>query len=295
MISYEEFKAQVIKAAEDRYGADQIKVLKQNKANLGETDAICLNQSNSVVKTLNITRAYNDVIGGYDIDDAIESIIKAMGEPIPEDFTIPNTVPSPRDTVIRRKIVNAQKNADFLQDKPHRIIADLAIYYVMVVMLTQNDVGTVSITNNMTDGLTEEDLYMRSDEEGYITSMFELFTGGRAKPISEAHYYPEDDLDMYILTNKDYICGASQMVNERTLSQVCEALGEESIIMLPSSVNECLIRRGSENEDINELQNIVKDVNRHALPEKDFLADSVYSFSPEDGIKLLTATDTIAA
>lgn len=105
-----------------------------------------------------------------------------------------------------------------------------------------------------------------------------------------------EDAQLYVLSNDDYKDGAAVMTNKQALQGAYEQLGEDYYI-LPSSVDEVLIVRQSENLDAEELEEIVRLVNNDQVPEHMRLSDHIYSYDGQTqrlsmvDVKTLSADD----
>ena len=87
---------------------------------------------------------------------------------------------------------------------------------------------------------------------------------------------------LYLLTNTQQAFGAFWITDQKALDRIAASLGEDFYI-LPSSVHECMILRGSGGWDEQSLVDMVTDINRACVSPQDYLADSVYRYRKEDG------------
>lgn len=85
---------------------------------------------------------------------------------------------------------------------------------------------------------------------------------------------------LYVLTNTSGVRGAASIINDDILITFAKQLGTNKIIAIPSSIHEFLLFPYN-GEDIEEVTQIVKEVNRQEVDIKDQLADKAYIINLE--------------
>ena len=83
--------------------------------------------------------------------------------------------------------------------------------------------------------------------------------------------------NVYVLTNEEMRFGATAMFYPGRLSMIAEKL-DSDLIILPSSVHECLVLRKKDYGEASEFTEIVRSVNDTVLADEDILSYSVYTF-----------------
>lgn len=86
---------------------------------------------------------------------------------------------------------------------------------------------------------------------------------------------------LYVLTNTSGVRGAASIINDDILITFAKQLGTNKIIAIPSSIHEFLLFPYN-GEDIEEVTQIVKEVNRQEVDIKDQLADKAYIINLEN-------------
>ena len=188
---------------------------------------------------------------------------------------------------IRARLVNTERNRERLEAMPHRGFLDLSLVYC-VEFSVGDGVGSITIDNNhaaMWD-VTEEQLFeqalsnMEADGDAPIQSLAELL-GEMTECFGEI--FPTGDFQMYVLTNRQKINGASQIIRRDVLTHAGEYLGKDYMI-IPSSIHEVLLVRDSGEPDFaKNIAGIVDFVNHTQVAEEEILSYHVYRYSRADG------------
>ena len=136
--------------------------------------------------------------------------------------------------------------------------------------VNMNDVIKDILVSDIENTIYENDL--RYDENCKFPSP-EVVAEGLLKEVREA----EDAVEMYVLTNKQKMNGASCILYEHILNDFANQKNKD-IYILPSSVHEVILVPVAEDIDRTELSRMVRDVNRNELEEGDVLSDRVYYY-----------------
>lgn len=94
---------------------------------------------------------------------------------------------------------------------------------------------------------------------------------------------PENEVPMYVCSNKDMRWGAAVMACPKFIEEVRDILGE-SFFILPSSVHECLVIPKTEEADF--LLEMVKNVNATEVAPSDKLTDALYAVENNAVVKV---------
>lgn len=191
---------------------------------------------------------------------------------------------------IYAKLINFESNTELLEDKPYRKFLDLAVVYcVKVEGFKDRGTGTVLVNDKFMGawGQTEESLYqtaainMRLSGEPVFESMDEVLR----QMMPEFQLPLPDDAPramMYVLTNKEKIFGASELLDGNTLKEIGDRL-DGDFIVLPSSLHECIIVPADGSASYQELADMVVGVNMEAVDIEERLSDHVYLYDREEG------------
>lgn len=173
--------------------------------------------------------------------------------------------------VIVRNKVDMRYDADAF---PHTEIADLNLYYHVMVGETENRMSTIKVTNSLMKswGVPLEELHDAAIKNCGRKFPEKLVAMGEAVGIGVD---PDNPVTaVLILTNSVITNGASALFYEGVMDCLVENLGAD-ILLLPSSVNEWLIVPDTFGS-VYDLQQIVKHVNYASVSANDRLSNSVY-------------------
>lgn len=195
------------------------------------------------------------------------------------------------DTLFNRnritfRLVNAASNKSFLEDKPHRLIEDLAvIYYIALDRKTDGALGlyiTLQLLESM--DMTEDDLYrialknMKKKPACFMSlrsALAELL--GTDPPI--APVFPGDSL--YLFSNEERHFGAATILDAEAMREVAGKIGR--FYILPSSVHETILLPADCGIDAGVLSEMVKEINQTQVEEHERLSDHVYICDADTG------------
>ena len=90
----------------------------------------------------------------------------------------------------------------------------------------------------------------------------------------------EDNLPMYVLTNKKKSYGAAAMFDKDALKNLANKL-ESNLYILPSSVHEIICIPEEEGMDPLYIREMVKEVNMTSVSEEEYLSDNIYYYDRE--------------
>ena len=294
-LTYDEFKARFIEDFKDILPEDYSDyevVVKRVTKNNG-----CVMEGISLVDTVKhesgVTPAFylDTLYDSYIMDDktydevlvnAAVSYVHAMqNKPtnITDKFIEAMDNPEMFKELVQFRLANEELNQEYLENSPHRKVQDMAIIYA--ISLKEAPEYSTRITNELLErvGITEEELYTAAmanlkSERITLKNMGEILV-----EIAEEHGMPLDhapELPMYLLTNESKLFGSRSILNSEMLEDIREKLGENYYI-LPSSIHEVIVvKEGAKSPE--ELREIVYNINKGILDEKDFLSDNIYYY-----------------
>lgn len=173
------------------------------------------------------------------------------------------------------KLINLEKNKEYLRDKPFLQILDLAAAFYIRVSSNEIGEGTITVLNDHAKmwNVTAEMLFeiAKKNEHATITDMAD-FMAKRIGKEAEAMRGKQ-----YIVSNTRSINGAGVFI--ANIDKLKERFNKFYIV--PSSIHEVLLMP-EENYPLSkiELDNMVKNVNETISPEER-LADHAYYFNGE--------------
>lgn len=189
---------------------------------------------------------------------------------------------------IRGRLINTEKNPELLASLPHREFLDLSIIYTLDVKPSiGHQSGNIKISNELMKSwqVDEETLYqqmitnMQVSDEGTLHNMASVIAdlGGNIPPIFEPEF------PMYVVTNKQKMHGAIEILNKNLLRKAaCMLHGDFWII--PSSVHEhILIPARNEDGDGIYFKSMIQEVNDTQVAGEEILSYSLYRYRKETG------------
>ena len=136
------------------------------------------------------------------------------------------------------------------------------VYTIALQNTRQEDISFVSITNEISAMLSEEEREMLLDDERMAM-----------------------ESPLFVLTNEAKLFGAVYMFLPEVMDKIADEKGDD-LYILPSSIHEILILKTSELDDLPRLQHMVQDINEMQVPIEQRLSNHVYRYSKENGLAI---------
>ena len=195
-----------------------------------------------------------------------------------------------RDSIlanVKPKLINYEKNAEMLENVPHKRVLDLAVTYALFF---KEDFGEFMAASATVTNELMQNLKISQDE--LDRAAFENLKGSGPSAVSFGKLLEEaigDDCGLdalrtaFVVTNKDRNYGASCVLSPGVLDTVADG---RDLFVLPASVHEMIVVPCDQG-DAAELAEIVRSVNRtDCINENEFLSDSVYVYRKGIGLEL---------
>lgn len=191
------------------------------------------------------------------------------------------------------KLIDYEKNRELLADVPHKIFMNLAmVFYYLVTESPFFGSASVLIRNSHLAGwkVHTETLYQNAmistplllpAKLQNIEEMMEKLTCGRNEeevPFPEAELSTgQNQIPMYVLTNKKNVHGAACIFYPGLLKKVAEKL-KSDLVILPSSVHEVILLTDRDHTAKEELYQMVCEINKTQVDAMEVLSDAVYFY-----------------
>lgn len=144
---------------------------------------------------------------------------------------------------------------------------------VFKVRLKEHPDATFTVNRTMMNGLTEAELFLASLENvsrlsaPYLLRMSEMFS-----------FLPDDGIGIKVLTNTEKFYGAAAIIyGKDMIKDLAEKEGSD-IVIIPSSVHECLLLPYDKSMSFECLNAMVNEVNASEVREEEILSDHVYMY-----------------
>lgn len=296
-MNYDEFKDYIKdhigEYLSEDYKDAEMKFIHIKKSNGVEYDSLNVSKpsegSPSIIPQLNLTSAFKS----YQEGDAPEMILEKLADirmnaPIPGGITKDMflSFDNVKDRIFPR-LVNSEAQAEYLANKPHKEVADLAMLYAIRVHQDEQGIAEAVIDNDLLDmwDADIEDLNkaakenLEKQEPVFINledALFGAMSGEKVNTSIEDVDINDYEMPFFLLTNQQKVKGASMVMNEKVMDRITGKFGD--IYVLPSSTDEVIIVPKSVAGDVEMLANMVRNVNEESVKPEDRLSNNVYEY-----------------
>lgn len=196
------------------------------------------------------------------------------------------------------KLVNAERNKDFLKGKPYTSVEDLVVVYYIDLGELDDGYATCVITDEVLAayGITVGELHeiaMENLAKSHLKvktmreSMIELlFPDGVPEGFPIEMILPPDDIPMRIITNERRLNGAVAILDPAIQEQISEMFGGDFVI-LPLNIHECIVTPMGGEIDPTEMAAFVSEVNGTQVLPEEVLSDHVYIYDRDTRMIML--------
>lgn len=192
---------------------------------------------------------------------------------------------------IVHRIINTERNKDFLKDVPHVEFLDLSIVFMAIINGYANykdGLASITVTNSHCKiweiGIDELIFTARQNTPrlmpATLKTMDEILMKAKA---SGAEDIPTSAYgsNMMVVSNNYGLYGASTMLDKNYLRDLSDAFGSNYYI-LPSSIHELIVLVDNFGTYSEELKEVVRSINATMVDPVEVLSDSVYYFDREN-------------
>lgn len=284
-MNFETFVENIVEALQERMGDGyEIRVIHVTKNNGVElTGVAIIRQEDSVFPTIYLEGLYEEYVDGEEIDSLAGRIINCHEEQsmaLNLDMDFFHDYNSVKDRIFY-KLVSFAENKKFLEDAPHIRWHDLAIvfYYALEDEVMEGASITINRQHMMMWKQNAESLYRmagrntKRDMPELLVSIREL-----VEDVTGITVQGEDDLPMYVLTNKEKRFGASAMLYSKQMEKLAESFGCD-LLILPSSVHEVLLLPDDHCQEYTFYRQMVSEVNRTQVEPEEVLSFGLYRYN----------------
>lgn len=265
------------------------------KNNLELTGIVIRSIASNISPTIYLDSFYSQYESGEGMSEILQKIAEVrVNHELEDNFDVEciTNWERCRERIIPR-IVGIKGNKALLKERVHKIIADLAITYCILLegfLELEDGEMTVPVTNQLMNswGLMVDELHeaaiknMPTLVPSTFRSMAEVMKDMLAMSDEEYEMLPmSSDEQMFVLTNELKVNGATAILDTDLMLAIFEKIGE--FYILPSSIHEVLIVPMSSNMQADDLRAMVKEVNDTQVSPEDRLSYSIYYYNPVDG------------
>lgn len=300
MMKFEEFKAVVVEKIREylpiSFAIADVEVQTVIKNNDLKLSGLTIKSvSSNISPTIYLEKFYDEYVDGTDIEIILKKIAEVrMSTEVEEPFDVMQftCLDNAREKIVPR-LINAAMNKELLKQKAHKLVADLAItYHIILDSFNDDSVANIAVTNELLNhwNITVEELndIAVANLPRLLPSTFKGMTEVMAGMLGEDDLgllsIPNDEEQMYVLTNDKKMHGASALLDKAMMEYIVNRVGEFYII--PSSIHETLIVPVKSGLDIEQLEDMVREVNATQVAIEEQLSNHIYKYNTEEGIYL---------
>ena len=267
----------------------QYEIKTVDKINTSYTGAV-IKIDSGLSASFNVDNMYKAYIEGADIEDQKERIRNDLSNGNPGETLNPAKTMKKENLFVA--VCNYEKNKDIIDNIPHYLLTDLAIY-LRLKMEIPGQLASAVVDKGVLDflGLTEKEAFDEALKNvsninptiyGYLDPFAEPTLGCGLSSILRTYDKVENmntDNFMQIVTNKDLYYGAAAIADPEVMEGIRSVIG--NFYVLPSSINEIILIPEILGADEDMLRSIIREVNATAVSEDDFLSDNLYYYNGE--------------
>ena len=206
---------------------------------------------------------------------SLDDVVKAIERTIHESNSCPEvSVLEDADYVKAhtRLAIEGNFSADYIKE-PLADYDGLSKYMICPIHTPTGD-GFARITNGLVKmlGLDVNDLWQSALENTIHESTITHISDMIPVPVSS-------DLPMWVVTTKDFFKGASAILNKTMLESLAHEIGEKKLVIIPSSIHECIVIPYSQFDELQMIAGFIKEVNATQLEPQDILGDKPLLFN----------------
>lgn len=179
------------------------------------------------------------------------------------------------------KVINYDLNRELLENVPYIRWNDLAICFYYVCARSDDGCATIMVKNEHMKiwNIECDELYdyarvntprIMEDELQTMSSVLQTMLGEEFETTS----------DMYVLTNKSRIFGATCILYSKAIRELSVRY-QEGLYILPSSIHEVIILPADESYDTDYLKEMICEVNETEVSIEEKLSDNLYYYDPD--------------
>ncbi len=301
-MNYEEFKQQVVEQIKDHmpieYADADVGIRQVMKNNDTIQDSLYINNGDERISpVINLNESFKSYEKSGDFEAELNMIanIRMNADPKLEvDINSVLNFESIKDRIDCR-LINAETNSEYLKDKPFKQIEDLAVVYTVELGKNSDGIMNTVVTDSLMSswGIDAEQLdkvameNLENSDTSRFSSMRDVLKSMMFPdmpdddPMVASMLPPMEGPQMYVLTSDDKLYGAKYLADTGKLDEISEKLGSD-LIVIPSSVHECIIIPNDGSMDRSVIEGMIHDVNSTQVPPKDILSEHAYMYDAQE-------------
>lgn len=283
MEAYEQFVNEVTEAITVAAGTEYIVIPRRERRNNSVVlDGIMLQKGNErVAPNVYLNQYYPKYCSGENAERIAEQILVLCKEKREEILGLMEKLDFSPEYIrehLYYRLVGRERNAELLQEIPHRGYLNLAVIYYWIVYEAGEQIGSIMMTRRQMErfGWTEEELMQMAQQN--TPRLFPPLTKGMDEIVGDL-LAQQAELNMLVLSNEKGINGAACLLYPGVITMLEDAM-KGSFYVLPSSIHELIVIPDNGTSAVH-LCEMVYCINRTQLPQEDVLSDTIYYYSKE--------------
>lgn len=177
------------------------------------------------------------------------------------------------------RLVNLEQNQEQLKQCPYQQVNDLAVTYRWAAYRHPKGMASALIRKRDLElwGVSEEQV--KEDAKENTEKMFPPSVKKIQSIIPVS--IEEGDIPIFVLSNGDYMNGASAMLYEEVLREFAQRM-DSNLYILPSSIHEVILLLEENVDNPEELVRLVRDTNRTVVDREEVLSDHIYYYDRKE-------------
>lgn len=273
------------------------------KINFQEEALLVRYKGDQIAPVVYMSGRYEDYLSGREMSEIVKDIARDVQEARKHQPDMLDLTAEMAKERLYLSVINAEKNEELLNSVPYRKIEDLAC----IAKFSLDAESSVLVNEDLCRKLrmTSEEVLAIAErnmvKNGYQCEPLDLEIkrilkeqGVSDREIEEGMMKTQSSM-MYVASTANHMEGAAVIASREAMHDFYDKIGEPFYI-LPSSRHEVILLPDRCGLEIADLAEMVKDVNRQVVDEKDVLSDHVYHFDGRqiervDGIEKVKAFD----
>lgn len=284
---------------------EQVEVVHETvkKINFQEEALLVRYKGDQISPVVYMSGRYEDYLSGREMSEIVKDIARDVQEARKHQPDMLDLTAEMAKERLYLSVINAEKNEELLNSVPYRKIEDLACIAKFrldaesSVLVNEDLCRKLRMTSEEVLAIAERNMV----KNGYQCEPLDLEIkrilkeqGVSDREIEEGMMKTQSSM-MYVASTANHMEGAAVIASREAMHDFYEKIGEPFYI-LPSSRHEVILLPDRCGLEIADLAEMVKDVNRQVVDEKDVLSDHVYHFDGRqiervDGIEKVKAFD----
>ena len=285
-MNYQEFLQTIKEQVEEKLPITYTVMIEQLEKNNGLIldGLIIVNPDLNISPNIYLNPYYHQFLDGISIDDIVDEIISVYHNVVPSqnvDLDVITNFSKAKDK-LTYKLVNYEKNKNRLKDIPHYKYLDMAIIFCCIYTHDNESYSSMLIHHHHLNmwNITKEKIYSIAIEN--TPKLLPVYVDNIIEIIKDFVNVEDltDDINMYVISNKMKLHGASAILYNNTLRDLSNKLNTD-LILLPSSVHEFICLPYTQDINLFNYSAIVKEINCEHVADEEVLSDNVYIYSRE--------------